>query len=164
MCEKTCRDHPHWSLQVFQHYPVVFVNIYVSWNDLKKPFESIQNLMLMHKLIRIHSAFILTWKNRLSIRNSKACCKLSETSTKTLHMPNVVVCLQISLPRGLMVGQRTGVVFKVCKFLTLDLPLSGYRHTTISLICMSTHKATATRCLSYHQKKARPKCALHYPD
>ena len=29
--------------------------------------------------------------------------------------------------------------------------LSGYRHTTISLICMSTHKAMATRCLSYHQ-------------
>ena len=27
----------------------------------------------------------------------------------------------------------------------------GYRHTTISLICMSTHKAMATRCLSYHQ-------------
>ena len=29
--------------------------------------------------------------------------------------------------------------------------LSGYRHTTISLICMSTHKAMAARCLSYHQ-------------
>ena len=31
------------------------------------------------------------------------------------------------------------------------LVLSGYRHTTISLICMSIHKAMATRCLSYHQ-------------
>ena len=31
------------------------------------------------------------------------------------------------------------------------LLLSGYRHTTISLICMSTHKAMAARCLSYHQ-------------
>ena len=29
--------------------------------------------------------------------------------------------------------------------------LLGYRHTTISLICMSTHKAMAARCLSYHQ-------------
>ena len=29
--------------------------------------------------------------------------------------------------------------------------VSGHRHATISLICMSTHKATATRCLSYHQ-------------
>ena len=27
----------------------------------------------------------------------------------------------------------------------------GVSHTTISLICMSTHKAIATRCLSYHQ-------------
>ena len=27
----------------------------------------------------------------------------------------------------------------------------GVSHTTISLICMSTHKATAARCLSYHQ-------------
>ena len=27
----------------------------------------------------------------------------------------------------------------------------GHRHATISLICMSTHKATAARCLSYHQ-------------
>ena len=26
------------------------------------------------------------------------------------------------------------------------MPLSGYRHTTISLICMSAHKAFATRC------------------
>ena len=36
----------------------------------------------------------------------------------------------------------------------LSLPhyyLSGHRHATISLICMSTHKATAARCLSYHQ-------------
>ena len=54
---------------------------------------------------------------------------------------------------------------------------SGHRHATISLICMSTHKATAARCFSYHQatygqprtarlpqpfKKARPKRALHY--
>ena len=29
--------------------------------------------------------------------------------------------------------------------------LSGHRHATISLICMSTHKAMAARCLSYHQ-------------
>ena len=29
--------------------------------------------------------------------------------------------------------------------------VSGHRHATISLICMSTHKAMATRCLSYHQ-------------
>ena len=29
--------------------------------------------------------------------------------------------------------------------------MSGHRHATISLICMSTHKATAARCLSYHQ-------------
>ena len=27
----------------------------------------------------------------------------------------------------------------------------GHCHATISLICMSTHKATAARCLSYHQ-------------
>ena len=27
----------------------------------------------------------------------------------------------------------------------------GHRHATISLICMSTHKAMAARCLSYHQ-------------
>ena len=27
----------------------------------------------------------------------------------------------------------------------------GHRHATISLICMSTHKATAARCLSNHQ-------------
>ena len=30
-------------------------------------------------------------------------------------------------------------------------PLLGHRHATISFICMSTHKATAARCLSYHQ-------------
>ena len=29
--------------------------------------------------------------------------------------------------------------------------MSGHCHATISLICMSTHKATAARCLSYHQ-------------
>ena len=29
--------------------------------------------------------------------------------------------------------------------------LSGHRHATISLICMSTHKAMAARCLSDHQ-------------
>ena len=27
----------------------------------------------------------------------------------------------------------------------------GYCHTTISLICMSTHKAMAARCFSHHQ-------------
>ena len=59
-------------------------------------------------------------------------------------------------------------------------PLSGYPHTTIAWICMSTHKATATRCLHDHQawsrqpaiqalpqaslKKARTKRALHYRD
>ena len=31
------------------------------------------------------------------------------------------------------------------------LALSGHCHATISLICMSTHKAMAARCLSYHQ-------------
>ena len=31
----------------------------------------------------------------------------------------------------------------------------GYRHTTISLICMSTHKAMAARCLSFHQAASR---------
>ena len=48
---------------------------------------------------------------------------------------------------------------KCCtQFLTsivLLLYMSGYRHTTISLICMSTHKAMATRCLSYHQAASR---------
>ena len=29
--------------------------------------------------------------------------------------------------------------------------MSGHCHATISLICMSTHKAMAARCLSYHQ-------------
>ena len=29
--------------------------------------------------------------------------------------------------------------------------MSGHHHAMISLICMSTHKATAARCLSYHQ-------------
>ena len=29
--------------------------------------------------------------------------------------------------------------------------MSGHRHATISLICMSTHKAMAARCLSRHQ-------------
>ena len=29
--------------------------------------------------------------------------------------------------------------------------MSGHRHAMISLICMSTHKATTTRCLSHHQ-------------
>ena len=31
------------------------------------------------------------------------------------------------------------------------MPLMGHHHAMISLICMSTHKATASRCLSYHQ-------------
>ena len=31
----------------------------------------------------------------------------------------------------------------------------GVSHTTISLICMSTHKAVAARCLSYHQATSR---------
>ena len=29
--------------------------------------------------------------------------------------------------------------------------MSGHCYATISLICMSTHKATAARCISYHQ-------------
>ena len=33
--------------------------------------------------------------------------------------------------------------------------LSEYCHTTISLICMSTHKASAARCLSEHQAWSR---------
>ena len=33
--------------------------------------------------------------------------------------------------------------------------MSGHRHATISLICMSTHKAMAARCLSYHQAASR---------
>ena len=33
--------------------------------------------------------------------------------------------------------------------------LSGYCHTTISLICMSPHKASATRCLCEHQAWSR---------
>ena len=32
-----------------------------------------------------------------------------------------------------------------------EYPLSGHPHATISLIFMSTHKATAARCLSHHQ-------------
>ena len=32
-----------------------------------------------------------------------------------------------------------------------DANMSGYRHTTISLICMSAHKASATRCHLEHQ-------------
>ena len=43
-------------------------------------------------------------------------------------------------------------MFKRLQMFTLIImTLLGYRHTTISLICMSTHKATAARCLSYHQ-------------
>ena len=38
-----------------------------------------------------------------------------------------------------------------------EVVMSGYHHTTISLICMSTHKAMATRCLSYHQATSRHK-------
>ena len=33
--------------------------------------------------------------------------------------------------------------------------MSGHRHAMISLICMSTHKAMAARCLSYHQAAYR---------
>ena len=33
--------------------------------------------------------------------------------------------------------------------------LSRYRHTTISLICMNTHKASAARCLHKHQAWSR---------
>ena len=39
----------------------------------------------------------------------------------------------------------------VLQLLFQRLCLSGHRHATISLICMSTHKATAARCLSNHQ-------------
>ena len=31
----------------------------------------------------------------------------------------------------------------------------GHHHAMISLICMSTHKAMAARCLSYHQAASR---------
>ena len=67
-CRKTCRDHPHWCLdglcRFFDTIKFTFINIYISWNGCRKTFETIQNLMLMHKLIRIHSAFLLTrdWK------------------------------------------------------------------------------------------------------
>ena len=51
--------------------------------------------------------------------------------------------------------------------------VSGYRHTTISLICMSAHKASATRCHLDHQATSGqptiqalpcPKRVLHYRD
>ena len=44
---------------------------------------------------------------------------------------------------------------KFTKFLLhlrkIPLLVSGHRHATISLICMRTHNAKATRCLSYYQ-------------
>ena len=42
---------------VFYIILFAFVNIYILWNGLEKPFETIQNVILMHKLIHIHPVF-----------------------------------------------------------------------------------------------------------
>ena len=44
-------------------------------------------------------------------------------------------------------NQMPTAISESCK----QMFLSGHRHATISLIFMSTHKATAARCLRYHQ-------------
>ena len=48
----------------FWHNLVRFVNIYILWNGLRKPSETIsetiQNVMLLYKLIRIHNVIFLT--------------------------------------------------------------------------------------------------------
>ena len=52
----------------------------------------------------------------------------------------------------------TGVTrpLKSTVFLFIDKRgMSGHCHTMISFICMSTHKAMAARCLSYHQATSR---------
>ena len=44
-----------------------------------------------------------------------------------------------------------GYLFMFINIFSHRHQLSGHHHAMISLICMSTHKATAARCLSYHQ-------------
>ena len=59
-----------WSLQVYGDHPICFVNIYISWNGLRKLYETIQNVMLMHKLIRILSVFFTLvgrWEGRSKV-------------------------------------------------------------------------------------------------
>ena len=59
MVSKTCRDHPSTSVdglyRFFDTTQFFFVNIYFPWNGLGKPVETIQNLMLVHKLMRMRS-------------------------------------------------------------------------------------------------------------
>ena len=50
-------EKPGWSPQVFGTIQFTFVKIYMEWNGLRKPFETSQNLILMHKLIRIRNVF-----------------------------------------------------------------------------------------------------------
>ena len=46
------------------------MNIYISWNGLAKPFETIQNLMVIHKVMRIHSEFSCSPLLTLSVVHS----------------------------------------------------------------------------------------------
>ena len=66
-------------------------------------------------------------------------------SLMPIALDKVIICQQ-RINCGLLMSllPRSNVILK-------RYGMSGYRHTTISLICMSTHKATAARCLSYHQ-------------
>ena len=54
-------------------------------------------------------------------------------------------------PRNERSGELQEELFRMIARPWGDPPVSGHRHATISLICMSTHKAMAARCLSYHQ-------------
>ena len=53
----------HWSrkVKIKNQMKLNQTIYYVNMDDLGRPSETIQNLILMHKLIRIHSVFLLTW-------------------------------------------------------------------------------------------------------
>ena len=64
-CRKTCGDHPgilHGFIDT-KHF------VFFSWNGLGKPFRTIQNLMLMHKLIGFIAFFFYSLVQNLSTQS-----------------------------------------------------------------------------------------------
>ena len=81
-CQETCRDHPGASVDgLHRLFHTIQSDLYtLTFQGMVsvKPFEIIQNLMLMHKLMRIHIVFLLAamtaWLTQLSGGSSTADC------------------------------------------------------------------------------------------
>ena len=146
-CTELCRDVDTAQRQTLTQIPIEFcANLSVSISvsvSVSVSVSGIENT-ITEKMPIIFTAFVCTQEVEMlttSLSQLKMVQGKLQESQESLSSINTE-----SKSKEILVPLTGSVSFTIPVYI-----VSGHRHATISLICMSTHKATAARCLSDHQ-------------